>query len=444
MTGSSTALDRAGPLPGYHPSPWPVECGGNRRQKAAAGGVRARGAAAHVTTRTDDRWNVMFVRRGAGELYLGGTMPAFHGPPPFGWLQRVDPESLEPLAESPRLPCGGHVWCGAIAAYESGDLIKVNGSYLHRLDPDCRVVNEQRLPVDGAHNGLLVLSDGSIVTKDLRLAGQGASTVTRLKADGLELLGEPFRLPEGSMGRIASDLTDDGEFIYIPGIERLWRLRVEPGRLALDRDWAPRYRTEPGDQGLAWDGCISEGFLWIMDNGDIDSPRAIFSRRPNGRFDGPDARLSWRRPAPWRGAQRLLRVALQGGRVDAIAPFAAAGGGIFAPPVNVPELGLCIAWDSINGGLAGISTAGDALTVAWTVEARPTMQPVVFPETGELVINDYRDGDDGLIVVDMKAGEIVSRVSTGSRLANGMFLTPGADRDIYYCSTFAIARVQWR
>ena len=444
MTESSTAIDRGGPLPGYHPSPWPVECGGNRRQKAAAGGLWARDAVAHVTTRTDDRWNVMFVRRDAGQLYLGGTMPAFHGPPPYGWLQRVDPESLEPIAESPRLPCGDHVWCGAIAAHESGDIVKVNGSYMHRLDPDCRVVTGRRLPVDGAHNGLLILSDGSIVTKDLRLAGQGASTVTRLKADGLELLGEPFRLPEGSMGRIASDLTEDGEFIYIPGIEHLWRIRVEPGRLTLDRDWAPRYRTEPGEQGLAWDGCLSDGNLWIMDNGDIDSLRAIFSRRPNGRFDSPDERLSWRRPAPWRGAQRLLRVALQDGRVDAIAPFAAPGGGIIAPPVNVPELGLCIAWDSINGGLAGISTTGDALTTAWTVDARPTMQPVVFPETGELVINDYRDGDDGLIVVDLKAGEIVSRVSTGSRLANGMFLTPGADRDIYYCSTFAIARVQWR
>ena len=48
-------------------------------------------------------------------------------------------------------------------------------------------------------------------------AGQGASTVTRLSADGLQLLGPPLELPEGSMGRIASDLTDEGEFIYIPG-----------------------------------------------------------------------------------------------------------------------------------------------------------------------------------------------------------------------------------
>ena len=181
-----------------------------------------------------------------------------------------------------------------------------------------------------------------------------------------------------------------------------------------------------------------------MHNGEMDSKRAIFSRHPNGRFDVPDSRLSWRRPAPWTGAQRLLRISLDDGRVDSFAPFGRVGGGIIAPPVNIPELGICIARGSINGSIAGISTSGDDLSVLWTIRARPSLQPVVFPETGELVINDYHDGDDQLIVVDIPSGEIISRVSTGSRLANGMFLTAGHDRDVFYCSTFALARVQWQ
>ena len=300
----------------------------------------------------------MAVKREEGAFYVGGTMPAFAGPPPYGWLERIDVASLEPVAQSPQLPCGDHVWCGAIAVHESGDIIKVNGSFMHRLDQDCRVVCERELPVDRAHNGLLILSDGSIVTKDLRLEGQGGSTVTRLSPDGLEVMGEPLQLPEGSMGRIASDLTDDGEFIYVPGIERIWRIGIDSDRMVIDREWNPVYRDEGGDQGLAWDGCISDGNLWVMDDGDIDSVRAIFSRHPNGRFEVPDNRLSWRRPAPWRGHLRLLRVSLEDGSIDSIAPFAKAGGGIIAPPVNVPELGICIAWDSVNGGVAGIDTSG--------------------------------------------------------------------------------------
>jgi hypothetical protein len=70
------------------------------------------------------------------------------------------------------------------------------------------------------------------------------------------------------------------------------------------------------------------------------------------------------------------------------------------------------------------------------------MQPVVFPESRELVINDFTDdASDDLIVVDLESGEITSRAATGSRIANGMFLTPGSDRDVYYCSTGTIARV---
>ena len=438
-----TSQDRAGALPGYFASPWPVERGGNRRQKAAAGGLDARTGQATVTTRKDDRWHVMAIRRAPGEIYLGGTMPAWSGPEPHGWLQKLDPDTLEPVAESPRLPAGGHVWCGAIAAHANGDIYKVNGCYLHRLDADCRVVTERRLPVDQAHNGLLILADGSIVTKDLRLAGQGVSTVTRLAPDGLTLIGEPLHLPEGSMGRIASDRTEDGEFIYIPGIEHVWRIRVEAERMVVDRDWSPRYRVEGGAQGLSWDGCLSAGSLWLMDNGDIDSLRAIYGVHPNGRFEAPTNRLSWRRPAPWPGPQRLLKISLEDGDIQAIAPFDKPGGGIIAPPVYVPELAMCIAWDSINGGLAGIADDPEGLRVAWTVDARPSMQPVVFPETGELVINDFRDNDDRLIVVDIRTGEVIDSVSTGSRVANGMFLTPGGHRDIYYCSTFAVARIQW-
>ncbi len=41
----STRIDRTSPLPDYHPSPWPFECGGNRHQKAVAGWTTARRAA---------------------------------------------------------------------------------------------------------------------------------------------------------------------------------------------------------------------------------------------------------------------------------------------------------------------------------------------------------------------------------------------------------------
>ena len=435
-------IDREKFQPGYFKSTWPVECGGNRRQKSSKGRLNAENAVAKVQTVSSDKWNVMVIKRDADEFYLGGTMPYFFGPEPYGWVQKFDPITLETLSESPKLPCGGHVWCGAIAAHENGNIIKVNGNYMHSLDRNCGVVKETKLPIDRAHNGLLVLSDGTIVTKDCRLDGQGNSSITRLDPNTLETLDAPLSLPEGSMGRIASDLSSDGEFIFVPGIEKIWKIRVSEEGLEVEDDWAPRYRELNGNQGLAWDGCISDDYIWIMDNGDIDSVRSIYGVHPNGRFKEYQS-LSWRSPAPWKGKQRLIRISLTSGQLNFIEPFAKDGGGIIAPPVNIPELNMCVAWDSINGGIAGISYSEEELEVSWKKDLRATMQPVVFPDSQELVINHYEKGRDQIVVLDILSGEILSQVDVNSSLANGMFLTPGNNRDIFYCSTGAFSRISW-
>ena len=437
-----TNSDRKEKLPGYFDSAWPVECGGNRRQKAATGTLSSRNSKTEMISTVSDKWNVMVIQREKNEFFLGGTMPYFNGPKPYGWVQKINPDTLEVLNESPQLPCGSHGWCGAIAAHKNGSVIKVNGSFMHVLSPDCEVILEKELPINQAHNGLLILSDGTIVTKDCRLENQQNSTITRLDPNTLELLHEPFAMPEGSMGRIASDLNDDGEFIYIPGIERIWRIKVLPDALELDEDWQPQYRNGNQSQGLAWDGCISEDSLWVMDNGDIESVRSIYGVNPNGRV-AENTHLSWRSPAPWKGRQRLIKFDLMSGDKTSIEPFDKEGGGIIAPPVNVPEYEMCIAWDSINGGLAGISTIDRKLAVSWQLDMRPTMQPVFFPESGELVINNFENGEDELIVVDIATGELLSRAKVNARLANGMFLTPGFNRDIFYCTTGTFSKVTW-
>ena len=391
----------------------------------------------------------MVIRRDADQWYVAGTMANFTGPEPFGWVDRIDPQTLEPVVRSPRLPCGGHVWCGAVVAHANGSLYNINGDRIHRLDAlDLSVEAEGQLPVDRAHNGMLVLADGTIVTKDLRLEDQGGTTISRLDPDTLEPVEEPLVLAEGSMGRIAADLQADGtEHVYVPGTEHIWRLRLDPDGSGLMVDeWRARYRNQGADAGLAWDTCVSGGAVWFMDGGDTESVRAIHTRVPNGRFDDPPGRaLSWRLPAPWSAPQGLFRVPIDApDAVASIAPFGTPGGGIIAPPVHVPEQAMTVAWDSINGGLAGVTDDGGALSVSWQLPIRPSMQPVVFPDGDELVINDFTpDGEDHLVVVRISTGELLDRVPTGSRIANGMFLTAGDDHDVFYCTTTTLSRVRW-
>ena len=64
------------------------------------------------------------------------------------------------------------------------------------------------------------------------------STLTRLNPESGELIGQPLKLPEGSMGRIACDIDDTGEYIYIPGIEHIFKIRVEKEQLSIEKSWS--------------------------------------------------------------------------------------------------------------------------------------------------------------------------------------------------------------
>ncbi len=426
---------------GYFNSHWPVECGGNRRQKIFNGSLNIKEKSHHLITKVNNRWNVMFICRDDNEFYLAGTMPNFLGDKPFGWVQKINPDNLETVYESPNLECGEHIWCGAIAAHVNGTIINVNGSFMHILDENCNILKEIKLPIDQAHNGLLILSDGSIITKDIRVSNDTSSTLTRLNPESGELIGEPLKLPEGSMGRIACDIDDNGEYIYIPGIEHIFKIRVKKEQLVMEKNWLVQYREKNSDHGLAWDGCISEGFIWLMNNGDIESVRSIFSRHPNGRFSSAPGTLSWQRPALWKGNQQLLKVSIDNQTIDYVTLSNKPGGGIIAPPVSIPKYNLCIAWDSLNGGLYAVNQ--ENLNIEWSVNIRPTMQPVVFLDSGELIINSYENNSDHIVVINLENGELIKKIDLKSPLANGMFLTPGINNDIYYCSTLTIAKIQW-
>ena len=100
--------------------------------------------------------------------------------------------------------------------------------------------------------------------------------------------------------------------------------------------------------------------------------------------------------------------------------------------------------DSVNGGVAAVRSKEDSLEVVWLrPDVRPTMQPLVYEDANYFVINHFDGGSDHLLVMDIDSGDIVCDVDTGSPLANGMFLTPGQNNDVFYCSTVSYARISW-
>jgi hypothetical protein len=255
---------------GYWPRPWTCEDGGPRRGGSADGqpglGLKP-GERLELTAARDAFATDALVRREPGELYaLRHPIPirGVQSTPVEGWVERLDPITLDTVASTPRLP-GGAYWPGGIAAHANGDLHMVFGRWAHRLSPALEVLASHRLPVPRPHNSFVVLDGGELVTKDCDApAGREPSTVSALDPQTLLPVAPPLRLEQPVVARLASD----GEGVVAIGatVAYLLRLDRDAGRLSVDERWQPRYGPAP-ERSYGWDPVITaEHVLW-MDNG---------------------------------------------------------------------------------------------------------------------------------------------------------------------------------
>jgi hypothetical protein len=435
-------LDSSAPIPGYFDSPWPAECGGPRRQKAPRSpGLALRpGEKLQQRTRDNGEWNVMMVQRAAGELYLQYNNHV-DSTEKYGGLERIDPVTLATLAKSPRLPAGGHTWCGGVVAHENGFLYMNNGNRCFKLDADCQVVDEAVLPRDAAYNSLLVMQDGCLVMKNIERDDARPSKFVVLEPERLEQVGPEVPIPENSMGRIAMDTTTAGQAVYVPGSHHFYRFHYKRGTLTLDPSWQPRYRRLPDDvQSFSWDSCIAAGGCWLLDNGDNEANVSIFGTHPVG-ITRPERGAAFRGLAS--SPQKLIRLDIEDPLKQLVMePFGVPCGSIFSPPAFDPVRSIAVAFDTGNGWLGAWRYKSDgAFELLWSRPCRISMQLVLFLDTGELMVNDFQHGRDELVLFDLESGTEKGRVATESPTANGMFLSTGWHRDVMYCSIGSIARV---
>jgi hypothetical protein len=417
---------------GYWPSRWPAEDGGARRTQAPRSGVGLGiqpGEALAVMSR-DVPAATMVVLRDPGETYL---LRHTGGADAISWVERFDPESLEPIERSPDLP-GGPAWPGGVAVHANGSLYVVFGRHAHRLGPDTVSIAARSLPRDRPYNSFVVLPDGCLVTKDFGGALPGGAPpptepteLLVLEPEALEIVAR-LVLPERSIARLSAD----GDDIYVVGDSTLFRVRWDGTALALDETFAARYRTLPG-QTYGWDAVIEAGAAWFLDNGD-GSERYAGTFRGQGISSAP---------------LHLVRVDLATGTVALTEICGAPNGVIANPPAIDPQRRVALGYDSGNGVLAAFSfnddPAGDtALEPLWSRPQDHACHPLRFPDTGEVVTGDY-DAErmmDQVVILDIETGTEITRADTGSPVQSVLFPCAGFDRDLYLCSFTTLTRVR--
>ena len=414
---------------GYFHSPWPTEDGGPQRLQIALSG---RGAIAGLALQAGERlhcvtrntlMSTMTVLGAPGEVYLmqHSALRAQVGLATTACVEKIDPISLETIARSPRL-AGGPMWPGGMAVHRNGDLYLAYGRYLHRLNRNCQPIAQLQLPIAAPYNSFVVLDNGLIVTKNLSDAV--AARLTVVNPDTVTRACDDVDCPEPSIARLSAM----GNTVYVVGVRSIFRYQWSEakGALEFDATWRFDY-VGSTTQTYGWDVVLDGQHAWFMDNG---KHRYLFRMVGAGVSATPN---------------RLIRVSLADADDHQILEVCGArGGSVTNPPVFDLQRKIVVAYDSANCHLRAwrFDTTIRALEPLWHKQSFGcASHMVLYPETGELVTNDYRQFGEEVVVLDLETGVECGRVRTGGIMQGVVFPSVGWGRDVYWSSMGRLARV---
>jgi hypothetical protein len=367
--------------------------------------------------------STMTVLGGPGEVYLmlHSALRAQIGLPTTACVERIDPISLKAIARSPRL-AGGPMWPGGMAVHANGDLYLVYGRCLHRLDRDCKPIAQLQLPINAAYNSFVILDNGLIVTKNL--SDRVAARLTVVSPDTVTRACNDVDCPEPSIARLSAM----GNTVYLVGVRSIFRYHWSDttNTLEFDVSWRFDY-IGSSTQTYGWDVVLDGQHAWFMDNG---------KHRYRFRMVGAGVNST---------PNRLIRVSLtNAGDHDMLEICGASGGSVTNPPVYDLQRHIVVAFDSANLHLRAwhFDLTTHALEPLWHKQGIGcASHMVLYPETGDLVTNDYRHFGEEMVVLDIETGAERGHVRIGGVMQGVVFPSVGWGRDVYWSSMGRLARV---
>jgi hypothetical protein len=412
-------------MSGYLASPWPCEDGGPERLQAprSGAGLDLRpGEKLQCVTR-NTFFSTMTLLGAPGEVYLltHQALRARIGLPTSARVELIDPLSLRTLCHSPRL-AGGPMWPGGMAIHNNGSLYVVYGRYAHQLDRACAPLASFKLPHDQAYNSFVILDNGLIVTKNL--SDSRPARLTLLDPAGLLRVCADIDCPEPSIARLSAS----GNTVYVVGVRSIFRYDWDEAAQSLVRDvgWHHDYIGN-SQQTYGWDVVLDGQNAWFMDNG----LHRYLHRMVKAGVS--------------RTANRLIRVSLRDAADHQAVPVSGlAGGSITNPPLVDVQRRIVVGYDSANCVLQAwrFDAHGVELQALWRKTGFGcASHMILYPDTGELVINDYQRHGEELVLLAIESGLELGRVRSGGLMQGVVFPSPGWGRDFYWSSMGRLARV---
>jgi hypothetical protein len=278
------------------------------------------------------------------------------------------------------------------------------------------------LPVNQPYNSFVILDNGLIVTKNLSDAT--AATLTVVDPQTLQRVCNDISCPEPSIARLSAS----SNTVFVVGVRTIFRFHwnEERGCLVRDETWAYDY-VDGTQQSYGWDVVVEGDNAWFMDNG-----RHRYFVKMIGAGVNPSA-------------NRLIRVSLhdsadhQAWEVSGLA-----GGSVTNPPLVDPARNIVVAFDSANAVLRAWRWDAQSKELIPLWRKQPfgaASHMLLYPDSGELVVNDYRRHGEEVVVLDIESGEEKGRVRVGGLNQGVVFPSTGWGRDFYWSSMAKVARV---
>jgi hypothetical protein len=416
----------------YWPSPWPGEDAGPQRLQVSPSKKAIRISTEFSVHSRTAIASTMVVLRAPGEVFL---LCHTGGDDAISWVEQIDPETLELIRRSPDLP-GGPTWPGGLAAHANGSLYVVFGRHAHRLSSTLEVEVSRKLPRNRPYNSFVILEDGCLATKDFGGA-RPSEDPTFLSDDTEVLILDPLNLetranliiPEASVAR----LSGTARTVDVVGVTTLWRMHWKPvpGSERLEFDDSPsgstQYRVNDGE-GYGWDAVLADESAWFLNNG-------AGSEGFNGSLRGVGVATY---------PQEIVRVSRRDGAMQRYRVNDQPGGIVANPPAVDESRCIVVGYDSGNG----VVTAwryDENPTRLWTKHWNHAGHPLLFPESGIVVLGDFdqQRGIDVVLFVDIETGEELARVDTESPLQSVLFGAAGFANDIYMCTFTTVTRISF-
>lgn len=394
-------------------------------------------------TRADDEVFVIggspFTLRGFTEAIrsgkTGGRLDSFGSvvadllDPSIPYVARIDPRTMKAVRLDLR---GGSTvnYTGGLLMHGNGFVYAVSRSVLYKIDPEAMaIVRSLELPLTGTdalsrfwttYNGLQVLASGELVLKGFHLIDSGKIPGWLLLIDPEDLSIDVRQQAAVSSARLTIQQSPDGPvFLYHVNALASLRYRITDAGFLPDTDWTSPYRAEK-ETGTQASSPLLFGKVGQIVFADNTAPGAATPIRLFTRAVDAGAP-----PGGSKGMPAFSR------SLPSFNFFMVAGD----PFLNQ----ILVTYDPINNLLAAHRVKRDGgLEPLWEREGyKVSASPAVVPDRDLLYVDDYRNGKDHLVVLELSTGREAASVELEATLPTIGTIFPGRNDDVFILSSEA-------